>query len=123
MLSSSQRAWSKQQELAELGRELQKVMLCSAGKVLLYARNTAGPSLPVQSAGSHSRPTATEGSDTGQGPRGTSHNAELLHGPGNTWGHTPGAFPLARLLVCSNYLTNRTLNQESATCLALLLVV
>lgn len=62
-------------------------------------------------------------SQIGQYLEGNSHNSKLLLGPVNTWGHALGTFPLAGLLVCSNYLTNRTLNQELATHLAPWLVV
>lgn len=59
----------------------------------------------------------------GQHPGGTSHVSELFLGPVNTGGYAPGASPQAGLLVCSNYLTDRTLNQETATRLAPWLVV
>lgn len=48
-------------------------------------------------------------------PRGPAHHSELLLRPVNVWGHAPGVLFLAGWLVCSNYLTNRTLNQEPAT--------
>lgn len=85
--------------------------------MLLYPRNTVGPSPPVQSADSAPRPPLLR-SQIGQYLEGHSHNSELLLGPVNTWRHALGTFPLEGLLVCSNYLTNRTLNQEPATHLA-----
>jgi len=48
-------------------------------------------------------------------PQGPAHHSELLLRPVDVWGRAPGVLLLAGLLVCSNYLTNRTLNQEAAT--------
>lgn len=81
---------------------------------MLRPRNTAGPSPPVQSAGQAPGPPLPR-SGTGQHPGENAHHSELLLGPVSTWGRALGAFSLAGLLVCSNYLTNGTLNQEPAT--------
>ena len=62
-------------------------------------------------------------SGIGQHPGHYPHHPELLLGPVNSWGHAPGAFLPAGLLVYSNYLTERTLNWEPATHLAPRLVV